>query len=110
MSMVRSVQFADQDLPFHPLDDLRKPEVGDRLVFKNQSSLSDMPKQGTVYAVYDSLADDWGNDGENAWSMWDTNTEAGFKGRWYACCEEPDDPYQGHWAVASYEVKLVNPV
>lgn len=89
--------FKDCDKPFNPNDMLVKPKVGDTVIARPDGERYDV--QFVVESVYDSLADDWGSDGETAWAMMDACNEIGFKGRWYVI--------GGEYAAISYEVSKV---
>jgi hypothetical protein len=84
--------FDDSPQPFMPGDDLPKPKVGDKIILREPDDTFGL-REGIVEVTWDSLAEDWGSDGESAWSMWDYNEETGFRGHWYASI-----------VVASYEV------
>jgi len=96
-------EFADQDLPFKDGDNVSKPDLGVWLTMREDESDLTQQLHGVVVATFDSLSEDWGSYGETAWAQWDVNAEHGFKGRWYAILET-EDPYDGYWSVASYEV------
>lgn len=100
--------FEDSDQPFDPEDNVPKPNVGDIIVLKEINDLILRSKRNRVTHVFDSLAEDWGADGETAWAMHDTNDEAGKKGHWYALIEDTADDFFNS-CVPSYEVAEVIP-
>lgn len=97
------MEFEDQDLPFKGGDDLSKPEVGVWLTMREAEDDLTFMLHGCVITTYDSLREDWGSDGEHSWSQRDVNERAGYIGHWYAILET-EDPIDGTWSVASYEV------
>ncbi len=96
----------DNRNPFMPGDDLPKPNIGDRISIRRMEVNADMPGNVTVVQVHDSLAESWDPVGEAAWQQHDVNDIVGFKGHWYAICEDDNDD---EWTIASYEAAAIVP-
>jgi len=97
--------FEDSPEPFDPNDNLPKPEIGAWLTLCVPLATDLCLSAGRVTRTRDSLAEDWGSEGEAAWAMRDANEAAGFRGKWYAEIEDEDGIESE--IVASYEVARI---
>jgi len=94
--------------PFMPGDDLPKPKIGDVLVLRDMEINETYPRQMRVVDTHDNLGESWDPVGEEAWMQHDMNDIAGFKGHWYAICEQVEQlEVSDSYVVASYEVATI---
>lgn len=79
-----------------------KPEIGSVIGFHIITDVDEGPMKGRVAAVYDSLDEDWENDGHAAMAIADSYSKEQLKeAEWFAIVENED----GWTGVASFEVK-----
>lgn len=95
--------------PFKADDEMPKPKPGDLLTPNRfMESTQGMPAVVKVIVVHDTLGESWDPTGEAAWQQHDVNDMMGFKGRWYAICEDVRISHEGdEWVLASYEVAAI---